>query len=455
MSLLLPLVILPGAWAQAPATGDLFVTTDIPGARLLVDGVDSGQVTPTMIRGVAAGDHKVTVKTTCSVGEQTVKVPVGAIARAELRLETMPGSLKVTATPATATIKVDGNPVGPSPWTGGDLMCGEHIVVVDAPDYVSQSRRVSVVAGETIGLDVALDRARFGTLVVDVSPFDAMVRLDGKDLGMGPRTIDQVPAGEHALEASHAKFPKAATKLDLAPDSTARVTLSLDAPKGAPRTSVSFSASSTSLAAAPAAAPAATPAPAPAAAPAPAPAAAPAPTPAPAAQPAPTAAAPAPAPAPAPATSTTAPATTAPAPTATTAPATTAPATTTAPAPVATAAPTAGAAAPLPTTSSTTTIKRRSPAGRVAANSLVTAAGLGAGVGAGLLYMQAAEYYDQFLTVTSDNVADQIFENEVKPRQTMAVALGAGALALLGTSGVLWATTDFKGDTVVGVAGTF
>jgi hypothetical protein len=298
--------------------------------------------------------------------------------------------MRVTAQPAGATVKVDGTIVGPAPWTDANLLCGEHLVVVEFPDHNTEVRRISILAGETIPLDFVLTRAQFGTLVLDVMPLDAMVTLDGQQLGAGPRTVERVPAGPHAIEATHAQYTRSSTSVDLPADATARVTLHLNAKSSGSSSSKKPPPSNTTTTTAPP-------------------------------------------------PSTTGTATSAPS---STLPANTAPATTSTP------------------TQSTTTIpvKQRPPPGpgaRIAGNASLTVAGLGAGAAAAIFYMTAVQAYDEFLTVPSDEVADFIYENEVEPNRMWAIALGAGSVALLGTSGVLWATTDFSGGGSVGVTGTF
>lgn len=330
------LIFLLAAHAAEPsATGDLFVVSDQPGARIVLDGSETTQVTPAMLRGVAVGAHVVKVRTACSFGEATVQVTAGGIARAELAMSVAPGSAAVTGTPVGAIVRVNGGQVGVVPWSASDLTCGEYAITVEAPDFLSFERRILVVAHETVGVQVDLVRAAYGTLVIDVSPLDARLHLDGQDLGSGPRTVDRVPVGHHTIEASTGALGKRSAEVDLTADETERVTLAL-------------------------------------------------------------------------------------------------------------------------TTNSGAMSRGSASAARIAGNGIVTAIGLGAAVASLVEYGAAREKYAEFLTVASDEEADRLYEEEVQPRQDIALGLAIGAGVSLVGAGVLWVTTDFaSGATTVGVHGTF
>ena len=79
------MVIVSPAGAQT-ASGDLFVSTDEDGARILVDDGPTGQMTPAMIRDVSVGSHQVTIETDCGTSSQIVEIEENVITRAELQV---------------------------------------------------------------------------------------------------------------------------------------------------------------------------------------------------------------------------------------------------------------------------------------------------------------------------------------------------------------------------------
>lgn len=227
MLLALLLAFAPIVHAETPTTGDLFVVSDIPGAAISLDGAGTGQVTPVMLHSIPVGAHTITIRTSCSAASADTTVTPGGIARAELALVATPGGIVVAPAPTDATVMVDGTAL-PPPWARADLLCGEHTVVVSAPDHVPDTRTIVIVATETVSVPVSLVHAAYGSLVLDVLPLDAQVQLDGESLGSGPRTVDHLPAGHHEVHVSLPRFQPATASVDLVADSTQRLTLHLN-----------------------------------------------------------------------------------------------------------------------------------------------------------------------------------------------------------------------------------
>jgi hypothetical protein len=105
---------------------------------------------------VAPGAHVVEGKSD-RVAARPRTVEVVKKGRFEVVLESAPltGKLRIRATPANATVSVDG---AASRLGGfeGDLALGRHALVVEAPGYARVERLVDVVAGESVVQDVIL-----------------------------------------------------------------------------------------------------------------------------------------------------------------------------------------------------------------------------------------------------------------------------------------------------------
>jgi hypothetical protein len=110
------------------------------------------------------------------------------------------GRLQVTATGgppnAHASVLLDGADVGDAPWAG-KVTAGAHDLAVRAPGYASPSRRVVVVPGESLALELSL--APDARLRINVDDPSAELSLDGRNIGRG--TFDgPVTSGEHHLD---------------------------------------------------------------------------------------------------------------------------------------------------------------------------------------------------------------------------------------------------------------
>ena len=143
--------------AQATATGRLRVTSEAPG-RVIMDGRDVGERTPTILTQVAVGKHEIVVESGSRRGRGTVTVQSGVEVKLDIRLtETVTGHLRVESEPSGAGVWVDDKPIGPAPQLLADLPAGEHQVRVEAPSMRTYDAHVSVRGGETTTVRAVLD----------------------------------------------------------------------------------------------------------------------------------------------------------------------------------------------------------------------------------------------------------------------------------------------------------
>lgn len=209
-------------------SGDLYVTSTPVGAAVWLDGKATEQVTPVMLRGLNVGPHQVEVRTTCARASAEVAVTTGVIARSELSPVEGTGALQVNGTPAGAMLWVDGAESGAIPALAQALRCGEHQVAVRAPGFLETSQTTSVPAFETTVVQIDLRKEEFGTLVVDVTPLEAVVWVDGVDIGAGPRTVERVATGAHRVEGVLDGYDTASRDVTVEANQIARANLSLD-----------------------------------------------------------------------------------------------------------------------------------------------------------------------------------------------------------------------------------
>ena len=207
--------------------GDLYVLSEGSPARVYVDGVDSGEVTPAMIKGVMPGKHKVELRTECARAEQQVEVQQDRIARAEINPVEGQGTVTINSSPKGATVWVDGEDVGQTPYKleGG---CGIHQLEVTNAGYFPVEQELQLVAYESANLHLDLEKETFGTLVISVEPFDAHVTIDGIEVSQGPTTLDRIVSGPHELAVSMNGFTTHRQSLDIIPEKLTRLDLILE-----------------------------------------------------------------------------------------------------------------------------------------------------------------------------------------------------------------------------------
>lgn len=129
-------------------------------------------------------------------------------------LRDKPAKLEVTSTPDGATITIDGQSVGTTPYTGR-LKGGRHEIVVERDDQRA-SKVVVVEFGEPVVVDLAVGR-RQGSLAISGSPPGARVAIDGVDVGTMPLAVP-IEAGEHKVEVTQVGYQRYEQTATVAPN---------------------------------------------------------------------------------------------------------------------------------------------------------------------------------------------------------------------------------------------
>ena len=189
-------------WLHDLATGTrtrLAIASTPPGATVYLDLKAAGQrgVTPVVLP-TPPGRHRVILE--LDGYEPFVAREVNAVENAETPLQAtlvIKGcDLRVTATPATATIALDGAAPLPSPLTAR-VRGGEHTLAFAAPanaGRLPRQRTVRCEVGTSVEVDQTLEPLPPARIVVALPP-GGRVRVDGRDA----TTPALVAAGDHAL----------------------------------------------------------------------------------------------------------------------------------------------------------------------------------------------------------------------------------------------------------------
>ena len=192
--------------APSPATGEgtLVMTTNPPGAKLFVDGVERG-ATPLTI-ALKPGAHALELRGDGAPRVMPITMTAGAQVSQYIELPrtaATAGHLQVRTEPAGAKVSVDGTPRGTSPVTVADLTPGEHAVLLES-DRGSVKQIVTIEAGVTASLMVPLGAAQDSALVsgwIAVSaPADVQVFENKRLLGTSQSDRLMVSTGRHDIE---------------------------------------------------------------------------------------------------------------------------------------------------------------------------------------------------------------------------------------------------------------
>lgn len=195
----LPLVLT----SDKKPVGTLFVTADLPGVPVFVDGQDKG-VTPVSL-DLPPGQTLVEVR---PVGQPIWKKQVTVVAgeklivEANVRPESAPvGTVMILSNIPNTLVFLNGTKTGTAPVTAGNLSVGTHVVEGKAQGFQPGQATVRVVAGEqtVVKLELKPVEAEYGRISVRASVPGAVVYIDGGERGPAPVEADKLTLGAHSI----------------------------------------------------------------------------------------------------------------------------------------------------------------------------------------------------------------------------------------------------------------
>lgn len=184
-----------------PAFGYISVNSQPEsGAQVFVNGKLLTATTPLTTEPIASGEHTVqVVKEMYQPAVQKVTVTDGQTTPLTVRLQPNFAELSVNA-PAGAGIVVNNEQKGVGSWNGR-LSAGIYSVEARLAKHKVAKQDVELVTGEKRTIELK-PTPIYGSLDVISSPSGANIRIDGKDYGTTPNTLNRLLIGEYTLELS-------------------------------------------------------------------------------------------------------------------------------------------------------------------------------------------------------------------------------------------------------------
>ncbi len=184
-----------------PAFGYISVNSQPEsGAQVFVNGKLLTATTPLTTEAIASGEHTVqVVKEMYQPAVQKVTVTDGQTTPVTVRLLPNFAELIVNA-PAGASIVVNNEQKGVGSWSGR-LSSGIYSVEARLAKHKVAKQDVELAAGENRTIELK-PTPIYGSLDVISSPSGANIRIDGKDYGTTPNTLNRLLIGEYTVELS-------------------------------------------------------------------------------------------------------------------------------------------------------------------------------------------------------------------------------------------------------------
>jgi formylglycine-generating enzyme required for sulfatase activity len=188
----------------------------VPGAELLIDGRSAGAVAGEPLE-VAPGRRRIDIRgDRYQPAEVQVEVEgCGRLQEIAIALAPNWSGVSLSSTPAGATVKVDGRPLGKTP-VELELAAGAHDIEISLDRFKSWRGRVEVGAGQPVTLpEVRLEPAD-GRLAIRSRPAGASVLVDGRYVGQTPVEVEVGPGKEHEIQLTKSGFEPASRKAAVA-----------------------------------------------------------------------------------------------------------------------------------------------------------------------------------------------------------------------------------------------
>ena len=210
----------------APNVAVLRVTTQPPGATIYIDRKDLGSraVSPRAL-ALPAGKYTVIAELPGydSKTSETVEVTTGKETAVTLELARVVGTVHVDVTGGkSAEVRVDDEkaPVACTAPCDIPLPPGRHELYFQSPGFEAPPRTVVVAAKQTSTATAALVPLT-GSVVVKADERDALVSVDGKQMGFTPVVLQGVPAGKRDVTVQLRGFSDYKKSLDVRPNQQA------------------------------------------------------------------------------------------------------------------------------------------------------------------------------------------------------------------------------------------
>ncbi|MGR3294050.1 MAG: PEGA domain-containing protein [Candidatus Scalindua sp.] len=196
--------------------GSLCISSEPSGAVIFIDSKEAG-TTPLTITDPDQGKHLVEVKKDgYEIWSENVEIEMGKDASLTAVLQLKAGSFTINSVPSDAMIFIDGKEIDTTPLTITDPATGKHSVEAKMDGYETWSESINIVPGKAIALTATL-QIKAGTVSISSEPSDAVVFIDGKEVGRTPVVITDPSPGTHTVELKMDEFETWSDSVDIKP----------------------------------------------------------------------------------------------------------------------------------------------------------------------------------------------------------------------------------------------
>ncbi len=206
--------------------GELFIGSSEEGATISVNGVPYSEVTPHLFEEFPAGSHEIVVAKGSMVGRVGITLEPNDFQRIAIPMEQSLVDLFVKSDPLGATIEIDGEIRGTTPFKIEDIIGGEHTVRLTLDGFSTLDTAIILGISELERLDVSLEP--LGYLTVHTTPDGADVIANGETIGTSPLENYAIAVGSYDIQLAKMNFDTVVHDISIHSDDTVELSSTLE-----------------------------------------------------------------------------------------------------------------------------------------------------------------------------------------------------------------------------------
>jgi len=209
-----------------PNFGTLNITSSPEnGAKVILNDMPTGKVTPCSIEMVKSGTHMISLSLDMyETTDQQVTLVAGETKQVTVKMNPTFSEVKVTSEPA-ADIYINGQMKSTATWQGR-LNPGVYTFEARLDKYVTATEKQTVIVGQPLNINLS-PTPKTGNLKIMTTPFEATIKIDGKEIGKTPITLRNQLIGDYTIELSLEGYATAYEKTTIGEGQTAEINVTL------------------------------------------------------------------------------------------------------------------------------------------------------------------------------------------------------------------------------------
>jgi hypothetical protein len=211
-----------GGFTRVDVNGENDMWTYKWGTNSLGGRLDEGTYTVWVVNGPNDRSHLANADyATISVTLSSPAISVNSAAT-----EAAPPSLQVISEPSDASVSVDGQYRGKTPYSADDLAAGSYTITVSKFGYAPYTTSASLVNGGITEINATLP-LETGALAISTEPSGANISIDGKDAGIAPLTIADLVPGNHTISVTKSGYNPSEQQVTITAGPASQLAISL------------------------------------------------------------------------------------------------------------------------------------------------------------------------------------------------------------------------------------